>query len=661
MRCPRDRNLFPNSHNDLAAAAPFFKFDRFTCRWSRLQVGRQFFSQGVGGASGPFPSWGCEMSFVLLFALLAAVAIEDDDWQEANRVTLSLRPTISDTEGTAWYVDELDDGEMNAFTGRYVLDDSGSVPGVQLCFTHRWFQTRDRFDIPRWQFDYDYLTMSDGRYGVLAEFEEGTRGLDCSVMRSFEIDKEGNPGDPIPARKFHLVTGQVLKLQKGITPKLAWTPPPGFVKRSGSANRIREKPNTIYRTGALEKDWYGWAVDDDVYVVLSLEAGHSWDAGDARLLVVCPGGWYVSARGRYVINLTTIPDAIAIELRMTRHYYAEDDGSSLAWVANDTSEEATGLTLCVPLDDRSFRDEIFSMYVSETYFVTEGGRKAPRYNEDGSLLRSATEVIPESVFGISLGTTFTVRPGGLFGANESSLRQEKAILSAVTADSPPGFRLRSRQEVHLVAKPTLATSNAIDGLSTSELRDFGEHAYDKGLYPDALKAYSTLIANDANDWHAYAMRGHCYFAQKQFERAIADYDVLIRLKPTVKNICHRANANEKRGQYRAVVQDYSQAYQLDPSDPYILNAVAWIWATCPDATVRNGRRAETAARRACDLTSYKEPNYVDTLAAAYAETGDFIAAVAFQKDACRELKGSDLILAQKRLEAYQRREPHREP
>jgi hypothetical protein len=47
-----------------------------------------------------------------------------------------------------------------------------------------------------------------------------------------------------------------------------------------------------------------------------------------------------------------------------------------------------------------------------------------------------------------------------------------------------------------------------------------------------------------------------------------------------------------------------------------LNARAWRWATSPDETVRNGKQAVADAARACKLTEWRNPAYLDTLAAA---------------------------------------------
>ena len=54
-----------------------------------------------------------------------------------------------------------------------------------------------------------------------------------------------------------------------------------------------------------------------------------------------------------------------------------------------------------------------------------------------------------------------------------------------------------------------------------------------------------------------------------------------------------------------------------------LNELAWLFATSPNDDVRDGNRAVQLATKACEMTRYADPNYTDTLAAAYAETGDF--------------------------------------
>jgi hypothetical protein len=60
---------------------------------------------------------------------------------------------------------------------------------------------------------------------------------------------------------------------------------------------------------------------------------------------------------------------------------------------------------------------------------------------------------------------------------------------------------------------------------------------------------------------------------------------------------------------------------------------ATLLATCPDARYRDGKVALASATRACELSGWSYPMLLDPLAAAYAETGDFDAAAAFQEKA----------------------------
>ena len=79
----------------------------------------------------------------------------------------------------------------------------------------------------------------------------------------------------------------------------------------------------------------------------------------------------------------------------------------------------------------------------------------------------------------------------------------------------------------------------------------------------------------------------------------------------------------------------------EPADPTVLNAVAWTLATSYNDAVRDGKRAVELATEACRLTEWREPSYLDTLAAAHAEIDDWEAAERFQRmalDTARDLK-----------------------
>jgi tetratricopeptide (TPR) repeat protein len=70
------------------------------------------------------------------------------------------------------------------------------------------------------------------------------------------------------------------------------------------------------------------------------------------------------------------------------------------------------------------------------------------------------------------------------------------------------------------------------------------------------------------------------------------------------------------------IQLFQEAIELAPQQPAGLRNLAWVYATCPDHRFRNGPKAVELARRACELSEWKNATYRKTLAAAYLETGD---------------------------------------
>ena len=91
----------------------------------------------------------------------------------------------------------------------------------------------------------------------------------------------------------------------------------------------------------------------------------------------------------------------------------------------------------------------------------------------------------------------------------------------------------------------------------------------------------------------------------------------------------------QRGDIAGAMAHYQLAIKRRPNAPELLNNLAWLLATCPQASLRNGPEAVRNAERACRLMHYTSTLLVGTLAAAYAEAGQFAEAVAMAEKACR--------------------------
>ena len=81
------------------------------------------------------------------------------------------------------------------------------------------------------------------------------------------------------------------------------------------------------------------------------------------------------------------------------------------------------------------------------------------------------------------------------------------------------------------------------------------------------------------------------------------------------------------GDAREAVAHYQKALELQPKNAITCKNLAWMLATCPEASVRNGARAVELAERAVWLSGGSDPIFVGTLAAAYAEAGRFPEAI----------------------------------
>jgi tetratricopeptide (TPR) repeat protein len=117
------------------------------------------------------------------------------------------------------------------------------------------------------------------------------------------------------------------------------------------------------------------------------------------------------------------------------------------------------------------------------------------------------------------------------------------------------------------------------------------------------------------------------------------------------------------GRYREALPHLEAAYAASPRDVTIVNNLAWLLATSPEATLRDGRRAVPLAEWACQSTSYKSPPLLDSLAVAYAETGQFDLAIRTTLQAIELVRGNPKAATntlESRLKLYRAGQPYHE-
>lgn len=118
------------------------------------------------------------------------------------------------------------------------------------------------------------------------------------------------------------------------------------------------------------------------------------------------------------------------------------------------------------------------------------------------------------------------------------------------------------------------------------------------------------------------------------------------------------------GDARNAITQWDTNLQIDPNDGNALNNLAWILASYPDESIRNGKRAVELAERAVALPGGDAPIVLRTLAAAYAENNDFPKATTTVQRAIDlatgQGNGSLAETLRHELELYQAQKPYRE-
>ena len=187
----------------------------------------------------------------------------------------------------------------------------------------------------------------------------------------------------------------------------------------------------------------------------------------------------------------------------------------------------------------------------------------------------------------------------------------------------------------------------------------------KGELDQAIREFDQGIELNPDYAEAYFNRGIAYRSKDDYDQAIRDFDRAIALNPKFSGAYTGiVYALLQQGRHREVLKYCHQAIQLGCDGPKLLNDLAWVLATHEDAQLRNGAEAVRLAERACRRTGYKIPAVLDTLAAAYAEVGQFDRAVETAQRAIQLalVAGNEKLAKdiQSHLELYKAKRPYRQ-
>jgi len=193
----------------------------------------------------------------------------------------------------------------------------------------------------------------------------------------------------------------------------------------------------------------------------------------------------------------------------------------------------------------------------------------------------------------------------------------KGELDQAISQFQEALNIRSRNsESHYSLGAALIQSNLGNALARKQLWDEAiDHLQEAvRLRPDYADAYFNL--------------GSVLFQRGRIDQAIAQWRKALAIRPLDAE-AHRnvAIALRRQGRLKEAISEYEQALNIAPEDSVTLNNLAWILATSPDVSVRDGARAVMFAVKAVQASEGKDPNFIRTLAAAQAEAGQFTEAV----------------------------------
>ncbi|MGB8853781.1 MAG: tetratricopeptide repeat protein [Pirellulales bacterium] len=200
-----------------------------------------------------------------------------------------------------------------------------------------------------------------------------------------------------------------------------------------------------------------------------------------------------------------------------------------------------------------------------------------------------------------------------------------------------------------------------DNTVALELR--GLIAAERDDFPSAIRDFRRLVARNGDDAVLVSQLGMLYLAAKQPREAVRRFTRALEIDDEhFASRRGRSDALISIGDHPAAIQDLEKAHALKPDDTGVLNNLAWLLATSPDDTIRDGKRAVELAQKACELTEWKEPHIISTLAAGHAEAGDFAKAREFSQKAVDASDDSDQVKEQLKgeLASYEAEKPWRE-
>ena len=175
-----------------------------------------------------------------------------------------------------------------------------------------------------------------------------------------------------------------------------------------------------------------------------------------------------------------------------------------------------------------------------------------------------------------------------------------------------------------------------------------------------IERAEAYLAKNPNDRRAATIFGGALVEFGYFDRAIEFYKNRLSSHPDDSEFHYGLGwAYEKSEQWSSAVGAYEQAIKTDKNNLKAFNNLAWILATAPEDKIRDGKRAITLSKQAIVLSGKRASFLLETLAAAFAENGEFELAVEAQRLAIKDAPASSYKELRSRQSVYEKGLPYR--
>jgi len=169
---------------------------------------------------------------------------------------------------------------------------------------------------------------------------------------------------------------------------------------------------------------------------------------------------------------------------------------------------------------------------------------------------------------------------------------------------------------------TVTTNNDV------ALNNLGIIFLDKGQLDEAISKLQEAVDLRPENAPAHDNLAKALLKKGQVSKAMVHYRKFLELEPA--NVEARntlGTALIQQGHVREAIEQWQEALATQPENGNAASNLAWVFATCPEVSIRDGTRAVELGERALRISGGKIPMIYKVLAAAYAENGRFAEAV----------------------------------